>query len=210
MRRPSPALVIACLALFLGLGGVGYAAATIGSSEIKDNSVRSRDIRNGTIRGRDVHRNTLTGRHIVESKLGTVPNADRVDGLGAARVDYRAPAGTPTRTVLGIGELVVNATCGDNPTDLDVSATTVVNNSIVHLGTDFPSGAQTAYLDDNDFDVGQSVNLLPVRDNRVEGTLTYVASTGSIVTLHYLAEERNNGLGSVNDCFFAGSAAQSG
>ena len=28
LRRPSPALVIACIALFVSLGGVGYAAAT--------------------------------------------------------------------------------------------------------------------------------------------------------------------------------------
>jgi hypothetical protein len=75
LRRSSPALVVACLALFLAFRGVGYAAATIGSSEIKDNGVRSRDIRNGTIRGRDVQSTTLTARHIVESKLGTALNA---------------------------------------------------------------------------------------------------------------------------------------
>jgi hypothetical protein len=37
------------------------------------------------------------------------------------------------------------------------------------------------------------------------------AAIGSkqIVTLHYVAEEQTDGLGSVNDCFFVGSAAQS-
>jgi hypothetical protein len=47
---------VAYLALFVALGGSSYAATTIGTGEIKDNSVRSRDIRNGTIRGRDTAR----------------------------------------------------------------------------------------------------------------------------------------------------------
>jgi hypothetical protein len=43
-RRPSPALVIASLALFVSLGGVGYAAVTIpnnsvGSSQLKNSAV---------------------------------------------------------------------------------------------------------------------------------------------------------------------------
>ena len=56
IRRPSPALVIACLALFVSLGGVGYAAATgsIGSREIRNNSVRSKDVRNNGLSGRDI------------------------------------------------------------------------------------------------------------------------------------------------------------
>ena len=38
LGRPSPALVIACIALFVALGGVGYAAATgsIDSRELRE------------------------------------------------------------------------------------------------------------------------------------------------------------------------------
>jgi hypothetical protein len=93
--RPSPALVISLVALFVSLGGVGYAAATIGSAQIKNNSIRGKDIRNSTITGKDVKNsgltgsdiknsslggsdvknNNLTGSDILESSLGTVPNA---------------------------------------------------------------------------------------------------------------------------------------
>jgi hypothetical protein len=75
--RPSPALVISCIALFLAMGGVSYglASGAINSREIKNNTIRSRDIRNGAIRNRDVHRDTLTGSRIRESTLGTVPQA---------------------------------------------------------------------------------------------------------------------------------------
>ena len=86
-RRPSPALVIACLALFLSLGGVSYGLATgiidsreirnntIRTQDLRNNDIRSIDIRNSTIRGRDVALETLTGSDIKESKLGQVPSA---------------------------------------------------------------------------------------------------------------------------------------
>ena len=47
-RRPSPALVIACIALFVSLGGVSYAVATgsIDSREIRNNTISSNDVRN--------------------------------------------------------------------------------------------------------------------------------------------------------------------
>ena len=73
--RPSPAMVIAVIALFVSLGGVSYGVATIGTRQIKNNSVRSSDIRNRTIRNRDVRHNTLTGSRIRESTLGTVPTS---------------------------------------------------------------------------------------------------------------------------------------
>jgi hypothetical protein len=60
-RLPSPALVIACVALFVSLGGVSYGLAkgSIDSREIKNNTVRSSDVRNNTIRSKDVRNNTL-------------------------------------------------------------------------------------------------------------------------------------------------------
>ncbi len=38
-RRPTPAMVVSLIALFVALGGTGYAAATIGSAQIKNNSI---------------------------------------------------------------------------------------------------------------------------------------------------------------------------
>src|SRR4051794_5092022 len=56
-RLPSPSLAISILALFVSLGGVGYAAATIGTSQIKNGAVTGKKIRNSTIRSRDVRKN---------------------------------------------------------------------------------------------------------------------------------------------------------
>jgi hypothetical protein len=82
-------MLVACAALFVALGGVGYAAATIGSAQIKNNSIRSKDIRNNDVRGKDVRNSTLTGADIkndslkgadiLESSLGKVPSAASAD-----------------------------------------------------------------------------------------------------------------------------------
>jgi hypothetical protein len=64
-NRPSPAMVVALLALFVALGGTGYAAVKI----------NGKNIRNHTISGKKLKRNTLTGTQIRESRLGTVPRA---------------------------------------------------------------------------------------------------------------------------------------
>src|SRR4051812_5697087 len=80
-------MVIACIALFISLGGVSWGLATgfvdsrqirnntIRTQDLRNNDIRAIDIRNSTIRGRDVALNTLTGTDIKESKLGQVPSA---------------------------------------------------------------------------------------------------------------------------------------
>jgi hypothetical protein len=71
-------MVVACIALFMAMGGVSYGLATgaIDSREIKNNTVRGKDVRNGSVTGRDVKRDGLGGLSINESRLGTVPFAE--------------------------------------------------------------------------------------------------------------------------------------
>ena len=93
-RRPSASLVIACLALFVALGGVGYAAATIGSAAIIDNSIKSKDVRNNDLRGKDVRTNTLKGADVDESSLGKVPSAANADSAATAAHATNADSAT--------------------------------------------------------------------------------------------------------------------
>jgi hypothetical protein len=78
-RRPSPAMVVALIALFAATGGVGYAAATIDSGDIVNNRIRSVDMKNRNLRGVDVKKNTLGGGVIKESTLAKVPSAGSAD-----------------------------------------------------------------------------------------------------------------------------------
>ena len=62
--RPSPAMVVASIALFVAIGGMAYAAVKIGTHNIKDgavtkpklhaNAVVSQKVRDGTLRRRDL------------------------------------------------------------------------------------------------------------------------------------------------------------
>jgi hypothetical protein len=86
IRIPSPAVTIACLALFVALSGVAYAAATIGSEDIINGSIRNRDFKDGTLRGQEAKRNGFGGGAIKErtlnaSELGKVNSAAAADGL---------------------------------------------------------------------------------------------------------------------------------
>ena len=68
MRRrihlPSPAIVVACLALAVSLSGVSYAAAvlpraSVGTAQLKANAVTSLKVRDGSIRPVDVRAGAL-------------------------------------------------------------------------------------------------------------------------------------------------------
>jgi hypothetical protein len=113
-RQPSPALVIAVIALFVALGGGAYAALRLGSKQIVNNSVRSKDVRNRTLTGRDHAFDSLGGRHIDEPKLGRVPRAANAQALEGRRRVNVAPftlAAGQAREVLREGPFVLTARC---------------------------------------------------------------------------------------------------
>jgi hypothetical protein len=58
-------MMVALVALFVALGGSGYAAVKLNGKNLKNRSVAGQKVKN----------NTLTGKQIRESKLGTVPRA---------------------------------------------------------------------------------------------------------------------------------------
>jgi hypothetical protein len=95
LRRPSPALVIACIALFVSLGGVGYAAATgsIDSREIRNNTVRSKDVRNNGLSGRDIANASLSGADVKNGRLLGVDIEDQ--SLTGADLDERTLSEVP-------------------------------------------------------------------------------------------------------------------
>ena len=101
-QTPSPATVMSAIALFISLGGVGYAAASIGSAQIKNNAVASKDIKNGTIVKKDISKSTArslkgatgaTGARGATGATGATGAGDRLAPLGAR---WRSPTSMPT------------------------------------------------------------------------------------------------------------------
>ena len=95
-RRPSPAMAVALLALFVALGGTGYAAlklprGSVGSKELKRNAVTSPKLKRNAVTSSKVKNHSLTGDDIAIAKLGSVPTAVRAES--AARADGAPPSG---------------------------------------------------------------------------------------------------------------------
>jgi hypothetical protein len=70
-------MVVALIALFVALGGSGYAAISI---------------KNGSLPGKKLKRNSVTGKQVKESTLKTVPRARLLDGKGVS--DFLPANGT--------------------------------------------------------------------------------------------------------------------
>jgi hypothetical protein len=77
-------MAVALLALFVALGGTGYAAAKLNGRNLVDHSVK----------GRKLAHNTLTGTQIKESALGRVPSAADSDFLDGRPASAYLLAGT--------------------------------------------------------------------------------------------------------------------
>jgi hypothetical protein len=57
MKRPSPALVLSCIAVFLAATGGAVAGVQINGKQIKDGSITGKDIRNDSLTGTDIKGN---------------------------------------------------------------------------------------------------------------------------------------------------------
>jgi hypothetical protein len=79
-------MAVALIALFVAMGGIGYAAAKVGSRDIKVNAVKSRHIANGAVTKRAIHKGAVVGvkianRTVTGGKLAN--NSVRASKLGA-------------------------------------------------------------------------------------------------------------------------------
>jgi hypothetical protein len=91
LRAPSPAMVVALVALFVALGGSAYAVATIDSADIVNGSIRNRDFKDGTLRGNEAKPdgfgpNAIKEQVLDASKFKQVPSAGVAEGISRQAV----------------------------------------------------------------------------------------------------------------------------
>jgi hypothetical protein len=84
-RRPSPALVIACLALFVALGGTVLAATKINGKTIEVKSLPGNRLEVGSVPGNRIAPASLRGSQIKVETLGEVPDAAHANSADSAR-----------------------------------------------------------------------------------------------------------------------------
>jgi len=155
LRRPSPAFVIALIALFVALGGVGYAGSLIGSEQIRNNSIRSSDIRNGTILAADLNARTrasLRGQRGDKGDPGepgtsifasVIPSGTTVAGAWggryiapqlAANNSYLISTSFPVKAPGPVGDADVNVAPHPSAGDPDSTCTGSANNPTAPRG----------------------------------------------------------------------------
>src|SRR3954468_16599462 len=70
IKKPSPAFVIACVALFVSLGsGAAYAANTIFSTDIVDGEVKTPDLADQTVTTQKLAFNSIGTGRIIDNTL---------------------------------------------------------------------------------------------------------------------------------------------
>jgi hypothetical protein len=232
-RRPSPAMIVALIALFVSLSGVSYGVATgfIDSREIKNNEIRSRDIRNNEIRTRDLRNNevrgidirnstiqspdialnAVTGADVKEDTLQKVPSALLADSATSATTANDV-GGVQVRRVSFAGEAGGSFVAILNLKGLTLEARCAAITGQIEVKAsptvsngEFASNF-TGGGNDTDFDPGDDVPVASNDDN-VVGQVTYAGSDGTVVTIQAFAvQDLNNVRGTSNDCGFFGVA----
>ena len=99
MKRPSPAFVLACVALFVALGGTGYAALqlpknSVGSKQIKKGAVKTSEIANNAVTGAKVRGGSLTASDFQAGSLPRGEKGERGERGPAGPAGLTGPAGS--------------------------------------------------------------------------------------------------------------------
>ncbi len=101
---PSPAMIVALVALVISLGSSAYALTEITSQQITNGSLTGADIKDRSLRGHDLEKNSVGRLAINESRLRSVHSAKGLQLWAVVKKDGTlvrghglAPSNPPTR-----------------------------------------------------------------------------------------------------------------
>jgi hypothetical protein len=158
-HRPSPAMVIALLALLIAMGGTSYAAIrlpanSVGTKQLKTNAVVSSKVKNGSLTAADFAPRTIpTGPRGPQGPAGPQGPPGAMGPTGP-----QGPPGAPAVTSIDV------VSSGPSPSPVSVSCpsgeiatgggaeaqTGILKASEPHVDTDgFPDGWQASSVDTN-------------------------------------------------------------
>jgi len=227
-RRPSPALVISLIALFVAMSGTGYAVSKVGSKQLKKNAVTSSKIKKNAVTSSKIKKNALTGPKIkkdsikgddiLESSIAKVPDADKLDGLDSTayeksskftRIALFSLGNNETKDIYSLGPFKLTAKCqlavgGTDDFARILISTTQDNSSFdgADIGPDLDTGtaeANRAFVES----VGNPV-ATPVIDAETDGAA--IAPDGTQFVAQLWAG--SNILGQSSRCSFGGLIEQ--
>jgi hypothetical protein len=201
VRRPSPALIVAIVALVAALAGSAIALPG-------KNSVKSNDIAKNAIKSKHVKNNKLTGNDINESTLGTVPSATTATSAGSVagrtRIAQFVGEGSHDLATFGPFTLVGECVSGGG-----LGATLQIETSTND------SSLTSEVTEETDFDIADNpVDLLfdlagadtPDLDSNDAGLLAIGADGTTVTSGDYFVAA--NVAGHIGECYFGGTFEQ--
>ena len=144
--RLTPATAISLVALFVAVGGTGYAASQIETKDIAAKAVTGSKIAPATIKGSKLRDDTITGKKVNESTLGEVPSAAQATNANTAgSVSYTRPFFVELRNIgdtaqiASHGQVSLHASCAEVPaagdTQIRIVAQTTNNRTVMIAGS---------------------------------------------------------------------------
>jgi hypothetical protein len=170
-RRPSPALAIAVIALFVALGGSAYALSITGS-DVVNGSLTGSDIRNRSLTQFDLKGRALKGTLMIKDSVGynavkeqvldaskfkqvaSSKDSDRVGGVAGRRVAAFSLDNNQSKAVTTAGPFTLTARCRTEGVDQIAEIIVQTNQS---------NAAVDGASNDPVFNVGEVATLVAAR-----------------------------------------------
>jgi len=174
LRKPSPAMIVACLALLVALSGTGMAAATqlgrnsVGTLQLKDSAVTNAKVRNNAINSTKVAARLLLRSDFAPGQLpaGPVGPQGPAGPTGAAGATGPAgPAGVVGPVTVRQASVTVPGSASDKPTPNTFWVTRTVNTNC-NSGERAMSAGTGWSADADDVELA-TVYMKPVQNNGV-------------------------------------------
>lgn len=209
--RPSPALVIASIALFLALGGTGYAALklpanSVGAKQIKANAVTSSKVKDHSLNAEDFKSGQLpagaqggagsTGPQGPQGLKGDKgdPGDRGLPGPGAVAMHTRLTLANTdnTTTLLTVGSLTVRGACWNDSSGgggggggaIKVRKLTVRSSADATVNWEWADGGTVTHVGGSSITAATTPDLVVADADRAEGHLIYENAAG-VVTLNF-------------------------
>ena len=165
--RPSPAMVVAMIALIAAVSGSAYAA-------LSKNSVGTKQLKKGAVHTSDLKNNAVTGKKAKESSFGQLPAANTANTANAANTANTANTANSfggmtaqniapfilgnggSRTVGTFGPFTLTATCAINQGGFDLAR--------IVITTSENDSAYIGEAEDADFDVGDELGYVEAQN----------------------------------------------
>ncbi|HXG75973.1 MAG TPA: hypothetical protein VNJ53_05335 [Gaiellaceae bacterium] len=149
-RRPSPALVVASLALLVALGGTSFAAATqlarnsVGTAQLRAGAVTNPKIRNSAVTSAKVANRSLLRVDFAPGQLPAGPTGPQGPAGPAGPAGPQGPAGVIGAITVRSSSAVIN----DPTSALDIGKARVTSTC---QGNERAISAGTSWGDDDEF-----------------------------------------------------------